>query len=361
MKVPHVLVLGCGSLAKALCCSLAERPGGALRLTVAARRQAAADEVAYLAGARAHLSDSQVKIDATAVDARHEDQLDSVISRAAPDLLVICASLQSPWEGLEHASAWTELIHHGGFGLTLPLQVDLAVRAAAAVTRCGAQALVINACYPDMVNPVIAALGLPVLCGVGNAGLLAASLSYALGVTESRRLKVLGHHANLAEPENGCPEARAWLDEQPLTEVTRLLSAQRHIPRKDLNLLTGHQSAKLIATLLHGGQWSTSVPGPHGLPGGYPVAVSRGGIKITLPTSLTLPAAIGWNQRVGRWDGVQVTNDFVNFCGAARAALRQYLPDVAEGFRIADIHDACVRIQDLRRRLRTAASDDAAR
>src|SRR3546814_14891886 len=53
--------------------------------------------------------------------------------------------------------------------------------------------------------------------------------------------------------------------------------------------------------------WRGHVPGPHGLPGGYPVRVdSHGALELDLPESLARGDAIAWNARFEEQKGLVV-------------------------------------------------------
>ncbi|MBI0293383.1 hypothetical protein JBE04_02470 [Streptomyces sp. PRKS01-29] len=354
----RVVVFGAGSLGRALCCSLAAPGSGPLRVTVVGRSAERAGQVAYLAGVRARLSGAPVVFEAERADLgpapSGADALARLLDRTSPTLVVICASRFSPWERTRRPSAWTDLVASGGFGLALPLQADLAVRVSSAVARARPDARVVNACFPDAVNPVLAALGLPVLCGVGNAGLVHASLQHALGISAPERLKVLAHHVHLHAPSGPEDEALAWLDDAPVPDVSAALSQQRGMDRELLNLVTGHAAARLVTALADGSEWNTSVPGPWGLPGGYPVRVHDGGLTLDLPPGFARERAVAWNRRVGRPDGVDVRDGEVVFVGRAREALRSVSARIAEGFPVADLDRACEELEAVRNLLRAA-------
>jgi len=358
--MPRLLLLGTGSLAAAVCCALAHVRTGELHVTVAGRRAQAAAELAYVAGVRAHDAQGTVAFDAAQAGGRHQD-LRRLVAEGAPDLVLVCASSHSPWERERVPSAWTDLVAATGFGLTLPFQADLAARAARAVAATGSGARLVNACFPDAVNPVLDALGLPVLCGVGNAGLVAASLAHALEVQDTGRLRVLAHHVHLARPRAADGEARAWLDGTELPHPTRYLDRMRATRREQLNLVTGQTAARLTAALLHGTDLDTSVPGPWGLPGGYPVRVRDGRLGLALPSELDQETATVWNRRVGARDGVEVVDGTVRFTERVRDALGLAgVHEWADGFPVRELDTVRARLAALRTRLRAKPAGEPA-
>jgi hypothetical protein len=348
VEQPALAVIGTGSLAREVCHSLAVLHAGAARVVVIGRRPGPAAEVCYVASARAAASGRAGRVRFEPVVAQGPD-LGEALAALAPAGVLVCASTQSPWERLSAPSAWTALVERAGFGITLPLQGEYALAAGAALPAGG---WLVNACYPDAVNPLLAARGVPVLCGVGNVGLLAASLQSALGLPDQGRLRVLGHHAHLRQPAYAEDEALAWCDGEPVTEVGKQLSAQRAADRRELNHITGLTAALVVGALLTGGVLDTSLPGPLGLPGGYPVRLSGGRLELRLPAGLTTAGAVAHNQRWAVADGAVVEGGRVVFSDRAGDELRAVAPELADGFEAADVDDVTRRMQQLRERLR---------
>ncbi|WBB78056.1 potassium transporter TrkA [Micromonospora sp. WMMD882] len=364
----RVVVVGSGSLARAVCNSTAVVADRPVTVTVVGRDASRAAEVAYVAGARAALSGTPARFRSAAVafgdDTAQGDRPDRSDRRApggdlaalladeTPDAVLHCASVQSPWESVTAPSGWTRLLAGAGFGVTAPLHALLASRVAGAVRRSGVPARVLNACFPDAVNPILAALGLPVDAGVGNVALLTASLRAALRLGPDDRLRVLAHHVHLYPPDGPEREALAWTDDGPVADVTGGLSGQRSCRRAELNAVTGHTAALLLRDWRPGAVVRTNLPGPNGLPGGYPVRVTDDGIALDLPPGWDRARAVDWNVRAGAREGVRVDGDRVRFTGSAVEALRGYVPDLAEGFAVTELESVAARLLDLRDGLR---------
>ncbi|MFD9940678.1 hypothetical protein ACFWYW_16085 [Nonomuraea sp. NPDC059023] len=286
------------------------------------------------------------------------EALAETLGQIVPNGVLVAASTQSPWERQNSPSKWTEFLGKAGFGVTLPFQAEAALRVARAVP---AGTWVINACFPDAVNPLAAALGLPLWCGVGNAALLAASAQAALGLSDQRELRMLAHHSHLYPPRDDHPEARAWLgdgeEDRELEDVGGLLAAQRAAGRAELNHVTGLAAARLVAALVAGHDVPTHLPGPLGLPGGYPVHASlAAGVRLRLPYGVEEKEAVDFNQRAALRDGVVVEDGRVTFAPAAREQLAAVAPDLAGGFPVTDLEPATAALDQLRTRLRRAAA-----
>ncbi|WP_431894786.1 hypothetical protein [Nonomuraea sp. bgisy101] len=345
----ELAVIGTGGLARAVCYALAVT-GPPARITVIGRDPARTAELCQVGMARAAIAGSGVTFRPVT------DPLPEALAAAAPAGVLLAASSQSPWESLSSPSAWTSLLRRGGFGLTLPFQAESAVRAGTALASASPGSWFVNACFPDAVNPVLAACGVPVLCGIGNAGLLAASLQTALGLPDQRELQVLAHHVHLYTPASPEDEARVWHQGRSLDDVGALLAAQRATSRTELNHVTGLTAARVLGCLLTGGDLDTSLPGPLGLPGGYPVRLAAGQLSLRLPPGLERAEAIAFNQRSALQDGVVVEGTRVTFGPAAREELARVAPDLAGGFHTADLESAAKAFTQLRDRLRDLPS-----
>ncbi|GAA3150111.1 hypothetical protein GCM10010521_42050 [Streptomyces rameus] len=349
-----IAVVGSGSLARSICYSLAVAADPPPRtVTVLARNETAAQEIACIADARAAASSAATRFRATAVDARDRDAMAGLLRRIAPRVVVNCASVQSPWEAAHAPSGWTRLLSEAGFGLALPLHAVLAREVACAVRSAGVPAVFVNACYPDAVNPVLHAEGIPVACGVGNVATLAAALRAVLRPRAGVRLRVLAHHSHLHAPADPHHEVRAWLDDQPVQDVGRLLAAHRACGREELNAVTGHTAALFLARLAAGAETYADLPGPLGLPGGYPVRVRDRQITLDLPHGITRKEAIAWQQRMAGLDGVVVTSSGrIHLGPRAASALAGHLPGDCAGRPTDSVRELTGQLLDLRDTLR---------
>ncbi|HET8643129.1 MAG TPA: hypothetical protein VFM37_14430 [Pseudonocardiaceae bacterium] len=347
---------------------------GPAHVIVIGRRPDMATQLCFVADARAAAGGRAVTFEPAAGEP--VPVLDGV---ERLDGVLVCASSQSPWERLTRPSAWTGLVRRAGFGLTLPFQAELALRVGRSLAGRKPRPWLVNACFPDAVNPLLAQLGVPVLCGIGNIGLLAASAQAALELPDQRRLRMLAHHLHLHAPAAGEPEALAWLGDEPV-DAARLLARQRAVDRTELNHVTGHTAALLLDRLVAGTAaepLDTHLPGPLGLPGGYPVSLRGIELDLRLPPGVTRAGAIEFNQRAALADGVVVEAGTqagtqagaqagtqagvqagtVRFGPAAVAELRALAPELAGGFAVTELPSATARLRALRDRLRGQALD----
>jgi hypothetical protein len=343
----RIVVVGSGSFARSVSYALAAELRTPADVLVLARDPDKAAEVAFVAAARAGVSGVPASFGSAALV---PDRLDDVLGAVRPEVLVHCVSHHSPWEGRVAPSDWTRLVGAAGFGVTLPLQAALALDVAESLARVAPDCLLVNACFPDAVNPVLHALDVPVFCGVGNIATIAASLRATVPAGE---LLLLAHHAHLHAPDDPADEARVWLDGVESADVGALLAPMRSAARAELNQVGGHAAAKLAADLLTEPAVDTHLPGPGGMPGGYPVRVTGTKLELRLPPGMDAEAAVAWNQRMAAHDGVVVEGGRVTFPPRTAEVLAAHLPALAGGYPVHDIRAACAELLELRARLRT--------
>src|SRR6202011_5944420 len=144
------------------------------------------------------------------------------IAAVEPKVVVQAASFQAGAVISNQGNAWTRLVAEGGLSATAVLQAPLSIAVARAVKAVRPQAHFINCCFADVVNPLIAALDLPIACGIGNIAILANAFAGTL--PERAPLKVLAHYQNLgawrqpAETRSG-RSARVWIDDTEVADV----------------------------------------------------------------------------------------------------------------------------------------------
>jgi hypothetical protein len=345
------MLIGTGALAREVGACLATADREPLDIVVVGRSAAKAAEVGYIVSARAATAARAMAVRTAGIDLEDEDALTRALAAESPVGVLLCASVQSPWEHATAPSAWTDLLSCAGFAVTLPLQARLALRVGRTVPRASPAAWLVNACYPDAVNRLLQLCGIPVLCGIGNVAILQASLRAALAL-DGAVLRVLGHHLHLHAPADAAQEARAWSGARPLAGVGTLLAAQRQTGRPELNRVTGYAAALLLASLCAGRPVRASLPGPLGLPGGYPVRITGGRLTLDLPADLRDEDAIAANETWARLDGVVVGQNRVRYAPRVLAALDRVRAGHAADFHPQDVAEAAAQMLALRERLR---------
>jgi hypothetical protein len=358
MSPAHVdlLITGTGSLGAAIVHSLACPRGARMRVAVMSRDSERLQWLVRCAAARAGSLDTGIEFRAVAIDWADQEALCRTLDSLGPRLILHTASVQSPWT-LAGGDRWARLVGAAGYGMTLPLHLLLAQRLGWAVARVGHESLFINACYPDAANPVLASGGIPVLCGIGNVAILEAVMAADLKI-RGGDLQLIAHHAHVAGAISGSMDAltclRAWRAGRPFEAQARQWLQKAALPSDHrLNLVTAAAAAAVVSRLLGMSKpANSSLPGPLGLPGGYPVWVEKGRLELRLPEGIAEAEAVHLNEMAAVHDGVVVDSRGVaRFSGRAMAAMDTVAAQfqcAAEPLSAADVEGRAQLLIDLR-------------
>jgi hypothetical protein len=162
----------------------------------------------------------------------------------------------------------------------------------------------------------------------------------------------MAHHLHLYTPKPGVDEARAWIDGKLCENVGSLLISQRTSRGLEVNKVIGCTAAVLLRDIIDEQDVETHVPGPSGLPGGYPVRIAGARMELNLPAGLSEFQAIEWNEKIAVADGVKIfPRGYVEFGEPTKQAFRKYLPQIADGFCASEIDKVTQSMLELRARL----------
>ena len=182
-----ILIFGTGNFAGRIALDLAATASESVTVAIAGRNVERLNWLRTAAIARAALFDRPARFISQHVDLSVENAAADAIGATEPKVVVQAASFQSGAVISNQGNAWTRLVAEGGLSATAVLQAPLSVAVARAVKAVRPQAHFINCCFADVVNPLIAALELPISCGVGNVAILANAFAGLL-IPGSRRL-----------------------------------------------------------------------------------------------------------------------------------------------------------------------------
>lgn len=304
-----VLVIGLGDLGTRVFDALArlpeiERLVGAGRDEERGRARAGQTAlVSSLAGGPRHVGFERVDLEDVAAAA-------SVLRRLDPEVVVTAASRHTWWRPFAD-----ERVGELPFGVWLPLQLVLVRKVMEARREAGVAARVVCLPYPDVVGPALAPLGLAPDLGAGNVAETAPKLELLAGAARDEvRVRLVMHHAAQRVAFGGpAGDEPPWAAEVlvrgerlPDEDVQRLFRAPWPLPQgRDTHELSAAATAHAVRALLADEPTATHAPAPNGLPGGYPVRLSRRGVELDLPAYLTREEAIALNERAARFDGIE--------------------------------------------------------
>jgi hypothetical protein len=353
LKAAEIVVIGTGSIARGVVYGLSHVPGIPLRVAILGRSHAKAAEIALLANARSASVGTRIVCQPIRISQLKDVEFSRIFLSVKPKIILIAASLQSPWEMTQEENAWTRLVAQGGFSVTLPLQLTLAAEVCRAAA--GLQAAVVNACYPDCVNVVLRRLDLRTTCGLGNAAIIEAFCRSHDGKRDRKKdVRVLAHHGHLGpwlSRKAAGKQPRIWIKGHEVQPQKVRPDLHLREIGEELNSVTTSTAIPLLLSLLSGETLRTSIPGVDGLPGGYPFLLKRGKFFLQLPSGVTRSEAIAHNKKGERLDGLDL-GEGVKFIGKARTALDAAKFAYAQGFAFSEWPLACERMVSLRDRLR---------
>lgn len=356
MSSCDILISGTGSFAARIAFDIAAVAAEPVEVIIAGRNRGRLDWLRTAANARAAMFGSKARFTAHAVDLLAPHASDTLLAATNPRILVQAASIQTSQVIAQSGNAWTRLVAEGGLSATAVFQALISSRVAAAITRSGKPVTLLNCSFPDVVNGMITAQGHQVACGMGNVAILSNVFAGSASVPRGAEVKVVAHYQNLAawrqEPaaRNGRPP-RVWIDGQEVEDVFARFADIQLTPEPVIEI-SGASGVPLLLAMAAGRPWSGHVPGPGGLPGGYPLQFRDGGLEIDLPGGVTREEAIDWNASFERENGLSVSDDgMAVFSGPLRSGLARHVPALKKGFHIRDLEAVCLELLTLRDRL----------
>jgi hypothetical protein len=262
VKTADIVIIGSGSLARGIVYALSQAVRGSLRIAIIGRSRAKISQLALTANARAARFGTRPLFFPLGMTEFRAAAFSRALRSLKPKVMLLAASLQSPWENALGHNAWTRLIAEGGFGITLPLQLRLAAELSRGAVD--SESPIVNACYPDCVNVALDRLGLRTTCGIGNSAIVEAFCRSRRDIGSSD-VRVVGHHGHLGAWWHGRTserQPRVWVKGKEIASA-RLRPRLGPIGEK-LNSVTSATASRVLMSLLGGETLHTSVPGVAG-------------------------------------------------------------------------------------------------
>jgi hypothetical protein len=354
----EIVICGTGSFAARILFDLVATTPGPLAIAIVGRN---ADRLMWMrtgAEARADMFGTNARVVDHCLGALTVEAVTDLLGQLQPRVIVNTASVQGGRSTTGMPDGWTRLVQSAGLGVSAVLQARISLDVSKAAAATTPKAYVVNCCYPDVVNPMIAAAGLPISSGIGNVAILAHAFAGALGRGQEK-IQLLAQHAALsafrrpAAERSGRAPLRMWLGGREMTNVFERFASVKLAPEPVIDV-SGASGVPLFRAMVEGTSWTGHVPGPNGLPGGYPVRLDNGVLRLDLPPGLSETEAMAWNAAFEKENGVLVGADgFVRYSGRVEEALRKVSPTVAAGFAMGEFDAAFDALSALRTRLRS--------
>ena len=301
---------------------------------------------------------SQLGVDASceafALDLGVLDQTASLLSTIRPDIVFSAACLQSWWVIGTLPNDIFARIDYAQVGPWLPMHLTLVRDLMLALREADISAIVVNACFPDVVNQVLAKVGLAPTVGIGNLAnnvpALRRSVATAVDAPANAiNLRMIMHHyvshrLSRVGDSGGAPfEIAVELEGADITDSVDLDTIIRTLPARYARLggregevMTAASAASVLLPLIRGQRATAHCPGPNGLPGGYSVEIMEtGNIELALPSTVNEKQAVAINEACHPFEGIdRVNNDgSVCFSRSHMAILNELLGYSAESMK----------------------------
>lgn len=351
-----IILFGSGSFAARIALDIAASARAPVRVCIAGRNAGRVDWLRVAGNARAAIFGTPARFSAAHATLDAPDDAAELIAKLRPAVVVQAASAQTASVISSSGNAWTRLVAEGGLSATAVLQAMFTLRVARAMRQAGSEALLVNACFPDVVNGLLVAAGYPVVCGVGNVAILSNAFAAAVDRYEPGAVRVLAHYQTIGafrQParERRGPVPRVWIDGEEVADVLARFPDVKITPEPAVEI-SGASGVPLMLAMVRGEAWRGHVPGPNGWPGGYPVRWTGREMVADLPDGVSLEQAIGWNAAFEERSGLVVGSDGrARYCGVLQDLLRSENPALAEGFDVRELETVFGEMDALRGRM----------
>jgi NAD(P)-dependent dehydrogenase (short-subunit alcohol dehydrogenase family) len=322
MNRKRILFVGAGNLCKQILQIMV--PGNGFHFFVAGRSLEKTTRLCNLIELATLQLGTVASIKPVEMDVSDIARTSETLAQIKPDIVVNCASLQS-WRVItELPKAFFDVLDQAQLGPWLPMHLVPAYHLMRAIKHSGIKTLTVNTAFPDAVNPVLDKAGLAPDVGIGNVANLIPATRMAIArfascTPDQVQVKLIAqHYFSHCVPRNGLPrEAQYnlsyrvngadWTGQLKDADIFYLARTQfRRLGGVDGQFLTAASAVMVISNLFSLGEVEVHAPGPHGLPGGYPIRVGMGQILLSLPYGVLRADAIEINKRCQRQDGIEL-------------------------------------------------------
>lgn len=258
------------------------------------------------------------------LDAFDIENTTNVLKDIQPTIIYNSMTLQSWWV-ITQLPEWAyKAIDEARYAPWYPMHFVPAYKLMQAVKKSGIETHVINAAFPDLVNPVLAKLGLSPTVGIGNIDNIVVSLQIVVSKIFNvplRSCKIfmvaphfVSYYLSRFGNTGGAPYyIKVMIDDKDVTSKIshkELFQKVTTIGKRPGGIhahpVVASSVCKIILGILFDTKELGHAPGPNGLPGGYPIRISQKGVDVFLPEGLSIDEAIRINNEAQVFDGVEL-------------------------------------------------------
>ena len=264
------------------------------------------------------------------IDLAEIEKTAELLAQINPTIIVNATTMQSWWVVNELSAKIRERLYRDkcGMGPWTAMHLALSSRLMKAVTMSTINTYVINASYPDVVNPSLARVGLAPTVGIGNLDLaipyIQKTTSELLNVSmRNVKVELIAHHYHAY---NWCRYGKGYdvpfylrilVGHEDVTDrlgdmrkfISELPKRGMRPPGRHGQFIVAGSCLKNVMAILNDTKEFTHAPGPQGLEGGYPVKLGRKGVEVVLPKDMTIEQARELNLTAQQYDGVKEIRD----------------------------------------------------
>ena len=255
-------------------------------------------------------------------DAFDIDQTAKILKEIQPAVIYNSMTLLSWWVITQLPQDAYKTIDEARYGPWYPMHFVPTYKLMQAVKKAGIKTHVVNAAFPDLVNPVLAQIGLTPTVGIGNIDNLICSLRMVAARMFNVPLRTvtiymvaphfvsyyMGRYGN----SGGAPYyLKIMIDDKDVTSkvnrdefVAKVTTLGKRPGSIQAHPVVASSVCRIVTGIVFDTKELGHAPGPNGLPGGYPIKMSAEGVEVFLPENLTLEEAIKINNDAQVFEGV---------------------------------------------------------
>jgi hypothetical protein len=263
------------------------------------------------------------EIEFVQLDAFDIDRTAKVLKEIEPTIIYNSMTLQSWWVITQLPHDAYKAIDEARYAPWYPMHAVPAYKLMQAVKKSGINTHVVNAAFPDLVNPALHKIGLSPTVGIGNVDNLVCSLRIIAGKMFNAPLRAvtvylvaphfISYYATRFGNVGGAPYyLKVIVDDKDVTSkidrdkfFAEVVTVGRRPGGTQAHPVVASSVCRIILGILFDTKELGHAPGPNGLPGGYPVKLSAGGVEVFLPEGLALDEAIRINNEGQIFEGVE--------------------------------------------------------
>jgi len=317
-----VFIIGTGELGKWIVEILSRLPGMCYKkIIVGSFHEENAKKIAFSSWAGTSMIKMSPEIEYVKINLLNIDETGMLLGKIRPKVIVNSTSLQSYLVKNETSrELWNNFKVETGIGPWLPIYLTLVYYLMRAVQKYKIKSYVINASYPDLVNPVLSKVNLAPACGIGDGYLMVPGIkkyvAKELNVSPNNiTVYLIAHHSHVKQfmifNKPGTPYyLKIMVENRNVTNQFNpdnliLFGLKKLYPNSILPLAASSASSNTWHFLFGSGEIISCVSGPNGEIGGYPSIISSKGVKISLPIEISMEEARSINEEAQKKDGVE--------------------------------------------------------